>query len=180
MTDESGPADMLYDGIESLSGWSSLLKDSRETGGAFESRVGSFISSLLLAVGEDRNAIAVAGSVSDKGSGFLVVVCHAGIAYADVVGLRHDADEFRITVFPFAAVISLSIRTRHNYFGGTKERARQNGIEVGIEVGEKSISLQPSPGGTSPLSNADAVHAAFLAIRDARALLLPADPRRRG
>lgn len=169
MSDDYTPADSLYYAIADLKGWDEFITDAQDIGGNYKWAAGRFLSSLVLAVGEEAAAIAVGGELDLDGqrSGYLVVVFGTGIAYVDMRKVDGANADYTITLHTFAEVKALTVRSSHNFFDGTKSRPRHHGIQVGFTLFGESVSLGGRPG-SRELTDSASIARAFAIIRDAR------------
>lgn len=166
MADERKNSDLIYHAISTLRGWEPLLSLHSGHGRDKAWRIGSLISTLLFAGGEDREPIAVSGSVTDGGTGDIIVVYPTFLVIADVTNLGLNSGAVIVSVAPLSNAQRVGVSSRHNYYEGTAESKRESGIEVSFRLGERDIKLKSAPSGDSSFTNDDAIARAFVAVRD--------------
>lgn len=167
MTDALSTADRLYYAIESLRGWEPLLSLHKSRGRDQAWRVGSLISTLLVAGGEENAPIAVSGRASDDGAGEIVVLYREFVVIAEVLTLSLTESDFIVSVLPLCDVSKLRVSTQHNYYSGTEQSARTDGIKITFVLSDRELTLQAAPqGAPSNLTDDAAVYRAFETLRD--------------
>lgn len=165
------PSDQLYHAIAALRGWDEVADEARSFGRAHAWRLGQLVSSVLVSAGDDRAPLAVTGALDEHGTGNLAVIYDNFIVVGDVVELSKQTHNFAVSVHSFHAIDDIRVSTTHNYFDGTEQHARHEGIELRIGVAGQQFTFPPSRWGHSPLLRDDAVRDAYAAIRDRRSML---------
>ncbi|MFJ2369212.1 hypothetical protein [Microbacterium sp. NPDC087665] len=170
MTDELSISDRIYYAIASLRGWGPVLAIHQDYGAAQAWRVGSLISSILIAADDDRLPLAIFGTADDSGTGEIVAVYPDFLVLASVTNLDVHSGDFTVDVHPLAGATNLRVSTRHNYYAGVTETPRHTGLEVAFDVDGKHLtfaSTQTASYSDGTLTDDKAVADAFTAIRDA-------------
>jgi hypothetical protein len=164
--DDLKPSDRLYYAIAALRGWDETADRARGHAGNYKLKFGQLVSSILLAADEDREPLAVTGVLDEQGTGDLAVVYDQFVVLADVVELSEQKGTITVTVHGFEAIDDVQVSTAHNYFDGTAQKSRHDGIELQIGIAGRRFVLPPMKWGRSPLLQNDAVLQAYTAIRD--------------
>lgn len=166
MTDsEVKPSDHIYSAIRSLRGWDQALHDSEGWSGNRSRTVGELLSAVLLAGGEERLPIAIAGKLDDDGTGSLAVLHADVVVIARAVTIMTDAAETTVSVHALREVASVDVRTRHTYYDGTDRYPRHFKIEVDVTVAGIAFTFAGLGYNSSELTSDDAVKAALGVLR---------------
>lgn len=166
MTDDQlKPSDRLYFAIAALRGWDDVEARARSWGGADARRFGQLLSSILLAVGDDAEPLAVAGELNDEWSGNLAVIYDGLIVVADVTEMKDPRGSVVLAVYGFDAISEVQVTARHNYFDGVDSHPRHKGMHLKFTLAGRAVSYPPQGWGRSPLITDDAAMAAYAAIR---------------
>lgn len=167
MTDnEPKPSDHVYWGINSLKGWDEALGTAHSWGGNRARNVGRLISGILVAGGEDRMPIAMAGQLDDDGTGDLAVLYPDVIVTATSAGILSDHARTTITVHPLSAVASLGVTAAHSYYDGISRYGRHTQLEVDITVDGTEFTFAGRSYNSSQLTDDNSVKAALDTVRE--------------
>jgi hypothetical protein len=166
--DDLKPSDQLYYAIAALRGWDEASDHARRYGGNYALQFGRLVSSILVAAGEDRVPLAVTGVLDQQGNGNLAVIYDQFVVSADVVELSENSGEITVTVHGFDAIDDVQVSTTHNFFDGTTNRRRHEGIELQIRLAGRRLVFPPMKSARNPLLQGDAVFEAYAALRDKR------------
>lgn len=167
--DDFKPSDRLFYAIAALRGWDEASEHARSYGGNYAWKLGRLVSTILVAADEDREPLAVTGVLDQQGNGNLAVIYDQFLVLADVAELSEQKGESTVTVHSFHAIDDVQISTTHNYFDGTTQKVRHDGIELQIEIAGRRFVFPPMKSAQSPLLRGDAVLQAYTTIRDQRA-----------
>ncbi|QRY40825.1 hypothetical protein JVX92_00585 [Microbacterium hominis] len=164
----SDVSEALYFGIKSLRGWYEIIQGAEHSMGPLLRRnVGTVLSSVLLAGGEEVYPVAVTGSLDESGTGTLLVVYPNLLVTVDAARLDSDAASHVTKLWPANSASDIVIETKHSYYYGTEEHPRDKGFVFSVVLGGQRIQV----GGSayphqSPLVEDSAIYEAFKAIRD--------------
>ncbi|MFP7834665.1 hypothetical protein [Marisediminicola sp. LYQ134] len=167
--DNLKPSDRLYYAIAALPGWDEVSEQARNLGESYAWRFGRILSSVLVAAGEDREPLAVTGVLNRQEAGNLAIIYDQFIVLVDVVTLSEQNGGTTVTVHGFGAIDELQISTTHNYFDGTSQQMRHQGIELKIQIAGHEFVFPPTRWARGPLLQGDAALQAYTTIRDHRA-----------
>ena len=169
MTDDVKATDRLYYAIAALPGWDNHLHRARDFNGSdVQFYVGSLLSSVILAGGEDEDPIAVAGSLNDEGQGELTVVYKTHLVRAVVISMVKPKHQVKVTLHPLDTVADISVSTAHVYYrGASSTDPRFNGIRVEFSVAGERVVLERARFGRDPLTEDAAIFDALEALRRA-------------
>ncbi|AUG29858.1 hypothetical protein CXR34_10660 [Microbacterium hominis] len=158
----------LYFAIKSLRGWYEVLQGAENSMmPGFRRNVGTVVSSVLLASGEEVSPVAVTGSLDDSFSGTLLVVYPNFLVMVDALRLESDSASHVTKLCPVASASAIVIETKHSYYDGTEEHPRHKGFVFSVVLGGQRIQI----GGSayprqSPLVEDSAIYEAFKVVRD--------------
>lgn len=162
---ELQPPEHIYRGIRSLRGWDEALSDSEGSSGVSARTVGQLISAVLLAGGEYRMPVAIAGKLDENGTGSLAVLHTDVVVVATAVTIKADAAETTVSVHKLRDVARIQVKTRHNYYDGTDRRARHSQLEVDVTVAGIAFTFASRGYDGTPLTDDDAAKAALDTLR---------------
>jgi hypothetical protein len=169
MTDELKPSDHLYYSIKALTGWYEALANAEDSyAQALRRDVGTLISSVLLAAGDDAEVIAVSGKLENALTGKLVAVFPNVIVTVNAKTLGGDqGGSHEARVHQLADAKNLVVEARHSYYAGTDTHPRFRNFAFSFELDGQRHRLEPSNNYSStPQVKDAAIYAAFVAIRD--------------
>lgn len=169
ITDELSIPDRVYYGIKALPGWYGVLTDAEYAQDASRQRiVGSVISSVLLAGGEEQEPIAVTGELAaDNYSGRLIVFYSTMIVTVDAKQLNSESASYETRVWPLKLVSGLAVETRHSFYYGTNEHPRHVKFVFSFDLaGDRYRASSFGHVQQSPLVQDAAIFEAFKLIRD--------------
>ncbi|WP_139327548.1 hypothetical protein [Microbacterium sp. RURRCA19A] len=159
------PSDHVYYGINSLRGWDEALGTAHGWGGNRARNVGRLLSGIIVAGGEDRTPVAMAGQLDDNGTGNLAVLYADVIVIATAATILSDDGTTAISVHPLSAVGSLGVKALHNYYDGTKSYERHNQLEVIVTVEGTEFTFTRRGYNSSELTDDNAVKKALDTLR---------------
>lgn len=166
MTDnELQPPEHIYRGIRSLRGWDEALSDSEGWSGLSARTVGQLISAVLLAGGEDRMPVAIAGKLDENGTGSLAVLHTDVVVVATAVTIKTDAAVTAVSIHGLRDVTGVQVKTHHNYYDGTERRARHTQLAVDVTVAGIAFTFAGRGYDGTPLTDDDAAKAALDTLR---------------
>lgn len=166
---ELKPSDHVYGGIRSLAGWDRTLEGAYGHGGQRARHVGVLISDVLLAGGEGRMPVAIAGKLDKTGTGHLAVLHSDVLVIAAARNLTSSDTSTMVTVRSLRELTNVEVHGHHNYFDGTERRQRDDDLQVTVTLDRLMITFQDRGYQRTPLTDATAVNAALDTIRAALA-----------
>ncbi|WP_432733122.1 hypothetical protein [Microbacterium sp. MM2322] len=166
MTDDQlKPADFVYSGIRSLAGWDRALTTAENAKGNRARPIGVLMSDVLLAGGEDRMPVAVAGKLDKTGTGHLAVLYSDVMVVASARGLGSGDGSSEVTVHSLRELSKIEARSRHNYYDGTAKRPRYAELQVVVSLDRLVVSFVDRGHDRTPLTDSSAVSAALDTLR---------------
>jgi hypothetical protein len=168
-TDELSIPDRVYFGVKALPGWYDVLTDAEDAYPPLPKRViGSLISSVLLAGGEELEPIAIAGELNrDDYSGRLIVFYPTMIITVDAKQLNSERGSHETRIWPVDLVSGLALEAHHSFYDGTAERPRHTKFAFEFDLGgDRLRAASVAQHFQSPLVQEAAIFDAFKTIRD--------------
>ncbi|WZH38763.1 MAG: hypothetical protein PIR02_08830 [Microbacterium enclense] len=159
------PSDHVHYGVNSLRGWDEALGTAHGWGGNRARNAGRLLSGIIVAGGEDRTPVAMAGQLDDNGTGNLAVLYADVIVTVTAVTILSDDATTEVTVHPLSAVDSIGVKAFHNYYDGTKSYERHNQLEVSVTVEGIEFTFTRSGYNSSELTDDNAVKKALDTLR---------------
>jgi len=140
------PAERLTYAIKGLNGWYAALTNAEDA--YFESTlrrgVGTTISSVLIAAGEESVPIYVSGRLDESYSGSLLLVYQDMILTVDVDSLASDQPSHVVRLWPLASVSAITVKARRSYYDGVDKYPRHHRFSFSFVLGEQRFELSSS------------------------------------
>lgn len=166
MTDNKlTPAEQLYHGIASLRGWDEALGQAQRWADAYTSRVGRVLSAVLLAGGEDRVPVAIAGNLDDHGTGSLAVLHDDVLVLVSAEALTAKGGTVTVSLHAISAIERVEVVAHHSHYYGTDDYPRHSNMEVHVGVGGREVTFPGRTYSATALTDDAAAAAALTLIR---------------